>query len=178
MSDDFLGERVLGLGTDFIFQMLPKFQDFQNQQVQYVGVVVTTLIPFEGPLAEVPILNTTGNQPDESLPSTVAAILSLRSGNSGKTNRGRLYIGGIGENEHAAGRLLPDAFTSLNDIGNGLYARFGLSGSSPYFNHVIYSRLHGIDEGQWTAGGIRIITQYVPRQVLGTQRHRLIGHGT
>lgn len=178
MSDDFLDERVLALGVDFSNRMLPIYAAFQNNQVEYRGLVVVTLNPANGPMAEIIPHISGGFQGDESLPSYSAAIISLRTGFSGKTNRGRIYIGGIGENEHSAGELVPDAFTALHDFGNELSARYGPSGSSPYFSHIIFSKKFGYSNGVWSPAGVRVITHYIPRKTLGTCRHRLIGHGT
>lgn len=178
MSDDFLEERVLALGVDFLDKMLPIYAAFQNNQVEYLPLVVTTLNPLNGPMAELLPAISGGFQGDESLPSYCAAIVSCRTGFAGKTNRGRFYVGGIGENEHAAGRLSASAFTALHDFGNELSNRFGPSGSHPYFSHIIFSKKFGYANGVWSPAGVRMITHYVPRQTLGTCRHRLLGIGT
>lgn len=158
--------------------MLPFIIAFQNTEVLYDGLVVTTLIPHEGPMAERPILNQTGAQGDESLPSYCAAVLSLRTGNTGKSNRGRLYFAGVSEGDAASGRLIPDSFTALSDIGNQLVGIYGPTGSEGHYHHVVFSKKLGYSGGFYSTLGIRPILQYVPRQVLGTQRHRMIGHGT
>lgn len=151
---------------------------FQNTQVLYDGLVVSTLIPHDGPMAERPIINQTGAQGDESLPSYCAAILSLRTGLGGKTNRGRLYFAGVSEIDSDSGLLIPAAFTSLSDIGNQLASIYGASGSEGHYQHVIFSKKLGYSGGVYSTAGIRPIVQYIPRKTLGTQRHRMIGHGT
>lgn len=177
-TDDFLDERVLALAIDFNNQMLPFYQAFQNNEVHYDGSVVVTLIPHEGPMAEAPIGNATGNQGDEALPSYCAAVISCRSGFSGKTNRGRLYIAGLSEGEHASGLIIPSAFTALEDFANQLGVRYGVVGSHPTYTHIIFSRKFGYSSGVWSPAGVRLIQNYVPRRTLGTCRHRMIGHGT
>lgn len=159
----------------FVF---PDMKAFQNQQVHYKGIIVQTLIPNNGSVWEFTIESETGLQANESLPSYCAAILSLRTGFGGKSNRGRLYIAGVGEDDHAAGKLLPDSFTQLNDFGNQLLAVFGPTGGSGYIGHVVFSKKQGYIDNTYFTGAVRQITHYVPRLLLGTQRHRLIGFGT
>lgn len=156
-----------------------KIKAFQNVQVQYNTIIVSTLIPNEGPLAELGIPVGTGDQPDESLPSYCAAILTLRTGVSGKTNRGRSYYSGIAENDHAAGELNPDSFTALADIGNELLNKYGPSGSSSVYRYIVFSKKLGYSAGGvFSAAGIKRVIQVIPRRTLGTQRHRLAGKGT
>lgn len=159
--------------------MMVHIKNLVNTQVAFRALIGTTVIPKNGPIAEMVLESVTGDQPDESLPSYCAAILSLRTGFGGKSNRGRLYFGGIGENDTADGRLGPDTFTALQAIGNQLLAVFGPAGSNPFLQFVIFSRKLGTDEdGDYIPFGIRDVTQCVPRSVLGTQRHRLIGKGS
>lgn len=174
----FIDDTPRFLGAHFCQWILPAIKAFQNNEVHFVGVVVTTLIPHEGPIAETPIINTTGDQGDESLPGYCSAIMSLRTGNSGKSNRGRLYFSGVSENDTNSGRLIPDSFTALNGIGVELLSIYGPTGSEGHYHHVIFSKKLGYSNGVYSTSGIRPIIQYIPRQVLGTQRHRLIGHGT
>jgi len=177
-QEAFIDGTPIFLANHFVQFMLPTIIAFQNTQVLYDGLVVSTLIPANGPLAERPIANQTGAQPDESLPSYCAAILSLRTGLGGKSNRGRLYFAGVSEGDSADSILTPSAFTALEDIGNELQSIYGASGSEGHYHHVIFSKKLGYSNGVYSAAGIRPIAQYVSRKQLGSQRHRLIGHGT
>jgi len=177
-QEAFIESTPITLANHFAQWMLPLIIAFQNTEVLYDGIVVVTLIPHEGQVAERPIANQTGAQPDESLPGYCSAILSLRTGLSGKSNRGRLYFSGVSEGDAAAGRLTPSGFTALSDIGNELQSLYGLSGSEGHYQHVIFSKKLGYSNGIYSTAGIRPIQSYIPRSVLGSQRHRLIGHGT
>lgn len=181
IADDIaaLSTRATDLAVHFANNIYPKIKAFQNNQVQYNSFVVSTLIPHEGPIAESPVSVGSGDQPDESLPSYCAAIITLRTGVSGKSNRGRSYYSGVSENDHTAGELNPSAFTALEDIGNELLNRYGPAGSSSIYRYVVFSKKLGYQAGGiYSAAGIRRVIQYVPRRTLGTQRHRLIGKGT
>lgn len=165
------------LGGHFQLYMLPWIMAFQNQEVHYIGTVTTQLIPAEGPVWESPIANQTGAQPDESLPSYCAGVLSLRTGLSGKSNRGRLYFAGVPEDQSASSELNAISHSWLTDIGDQLKSIYGPAGSEGHFHHVVFSKKHGYINKQFLTAGIRPITQYVPRRIIGTQRHRLKGKG-
>lgn len=162
-------------------RIFPHIKNLVNTQVQFRTVLGTTIIPHNGPIAEQVIESATGDQPDESLPSYASAILTLRTGFGGKSNRGRIYFGGIGENDTSDSRLNPDTFDALQNIGNQLLAHFGPAGGYPFLRYVIWSRKIGAGEGSGPPddpSGIRYVTQTIARSVLGTQRHRMVGKGS
>lgn len=165
------------LANHFYNFAYPKFKAFQNQEVHYQGIIVTTLNPQFGKMHELTISVGAGEQPDESLPSSISAILSCRTGFGGKSSRGRIYIPGVSENDHEGSELDPDSFTALHDIGNELSSLYGSSGSQGILAHVIYSKKIGYSNGIYNVSGIKQITHYIPRRVLGTNRHRLKGKG-
>jgi len=178
-SPAMLGPYTQAIANGFNTRMLASLQAFQNQQVVYNHIVVSTLIPHEGPIGELDLETLNGFGGDESLPSYCAAILTLRTGFSGKSNRGRLYIAGINEDSATASRLTPDGLAGLTYIGNQLLANYGATGSDPDLRYVMYSKKVGYGTGPfYGTSGIRPVTHIVPRSVLGTQRHRLIGKGT
>jgi len=164
--------------TQFNSQIYPLIKSFQNNQVHYNSLIATCVIPRNGPILETIYETGSGDQPDESLPSYCAAILSLRTGLGGKSNRGRLYIAGVSEGDTSAGQLDVAAFAGLQAIANQLLSLFGPTGGSTFFRYVIWSRKLGAPGGLLLPTGIRPILQILPRDILGTQRHRLIGVGT
>lgn len=165
--------------TQFNSTPFAAIKNFQNNQVHYNSLICTVMIPRNGPILEHVYSTGSGDQPDESLPSYCAAILSLRTGLGGKSNRGRLYIAGVSEGDTSAGQLDVAAFAGLQDIGDKLIALFGPTGGSTFFRYVIWSKKLGTGGGSFLLPtGIRPITQVLPRDILGTQRHRLIGVGT
>lgn len=178
-DSDSIAGHAAGLITFWNIFVLPPIKHFQNTQVHYSGLICSTQIPKHGPIVEHVYAGGTGDQEDESLPSYCSAILSLRTGFGGKSNRGRLYIGGIPENDTSESILDVDSFAALRDIGDQLLAGFGPSGSSSYYRYVVYSKkLGNPTDNTPTTAGIRPITHILARRTLGTQRHRLLGVGT
>lgn len=173
----FIAETV----AQFRIRILPAIKNLVNNDVNFRSIIGNTIIPHNGPIAEQVLEIETGDQGDESLPSYCAAILTLRTGLGGKSNRGRIYFGGIGENDTADSRLGPDTFVALQNVGNQLLNNFGPTGSYPFLSFVIWSRLLGQDENNQPPQnpfGIRHVTQCLARSVLGTQRHRMVGKGS
>jgi len=174
-----LGGYAQQVCVSFYNRIYPAIRDFQSQEVHYKSLLCTTLIPHEGPIGELPFGVAEGLTGGEALPSYCAAILTLRTGFSGKSNRGRLYFAGIAEDDAADSLLLPDAFTKLENIGGQLLNNYGLFGSDPDLYYIVFSKKFGYSSGGvWSAAGIRQVQQTIPRRNLGTQRHRLIGKGT
>lgn len=174
-----LASHANALRASFETRMLTDFLIFWNNQVSVNSIHVSTIVPHLGPVHETIYETFTGFQTDEALPSYCSAVLSLRSGLGGKSRRGRLYIGGLSENDTNTGRLGPDSFAQLVVIGNKLIANYGATGSDTLFRFVIYSRLLGpsrVNGGPIV--GVTPVTHCNARLILGTQRHRLIGVGT
>lgn len=163
----------------FILTVVPKIALFQNNQVAYRSVIGTVLEPKNGAQVETIFEVGGGAQPNESLPSYVSAVLTLRSGFSGKSNRGRSYYSGVSEDAHSTGRLTTDNLTALQDVGDQLLTDFGPVGTQSDGRYVIFSRKLGLTEGGlYNNLGNIPVTAVLARSILGTQRHRLIGIGT
>lgn len=164
--------------SSFNIRLMTDITAFWNNQVALVSLIATCIVPSGGPTAETIYTTTTGFQPNEALPGYCAAILSLRTGFGGKSNRGRLYFTGVSEDDSHTGRLGVDSHLALVEIGNKLIANYGATGSDPLFRYVIFSRHLGT--GRDEAGvidGVRFVSQCIARHTLGTQRHRMIGVG-
>lgn len=164
--------------TFFRTQVLPSIKAIQSQEVVHKTLIMAQLFPHNGPIVEQILETSGGDQTFESLPSYCAAVLSLRSGFGGKSNRGRSYYAGISV-EHGNGSLVElNILAGLQDIGNKLLTNFGNSSSPTALRYCIYSRKLGDQEqGRPTAGGLIPIVQCLARRTLGTQRHRKIGIG-
>lgn len=171
--------KLKSLIARFILSIVPKFALIQNNQVAYRTVIGTVLYPKDGAQAETIFESGGGAQPNESLPSYVSGVLTLRSGYGGKSNRGRLYVGGIGEDNHTASRVDAYTLTALQNLGDELLTSFGPVGTFSGNSYVIYSRKLGLSEGGlYLPIGCIPVTATQARSVLGTQRHRMIGIGT
>jgi len=162
----------------FTLFIMPHLKNMQSQELVYRALVANQIYPVNGLIVESVIETSQGNLADESLPSYCAAILTLRSGFGGSSNRGRSYYAGICETDTQGSRLSPDLLALLQNLGQQLVNTFGYAAGINPFVYVINSRKMGSDEsGSPNANGIRIIRQVIARSVLGTQRHRKIGIG-
>ena len=159
----------------FVF---PHLKGFQSQELVYRSLIMTTLVPRFGPIVEQVLETSQGDQVEPCLPSYCAAVLSLRTGDGGKSNRGRSYYSGIPQDFASASRATPDLVTRLQNLGNQLLSLYSDSPGFNPFTYCLYSRRIGDSEGgSPTALGIVVIRQTIARSVLGTQRHRKIGIG-
>lgn len=165
--------------ASFMLRIYDDIKLLTNNQLQFRAFHSAILLPEGGPISEEIILSGTGSQPDESLPSYCAAILSLRSGFGGKSYHGRLYFPGISENDTSDSKLDAVTYSQLSLIGDKLIANYGPTGSDSLFRYIIYSKKLGLDQDdRYTYLGIIPVVQCVARLELGTQRHRKIGVGT
>lgn len=154
---------------------------FQNQECHYKSITGVTVNPSLGPIAELILETAEGIQANESLPSYCAAVLSLRTGLGGRSHIGRSYYAGVSEDDSANSRLLPDSFSRLQGIGNELLARFGDTNSGRFWTYGVWSWKRALLDGSRHNPNIELaftpIKQCLPRVILGTQKHRQIGHG-
>lgn len=153
-------------------------KQFQSHHVLHRSLIATTLIPKNGPIAESVFEVSSGNQLFESLPSYCAAVLTLRSGHGGKSNRGRSYYAGICADHITDSRLDPSILAYVQSLGDRLLLTFSAASGVSLFDYVIFSKKMGSDEsGDLNYLGIRKVKQTLARSVLGTCRHRKIGIG-
>lgn len=162
--------------------VLPSIKLFANNQVNYDGIVVSTIVPYQGAIFEKILETSNGVQPDEALPTFNAGLISLRSGLGGKSRRGRSFYAGISEADSSNSRLEPDCFARLADIGLRLLATFGPAGTAAPIRYGVFSKKLGATgnpaDPYNPSTGFTGITQCAPRLLIATQRHRKIGHGT
>jgi hypothetical protein len=120
-----------------------------------------------------------GGASASGLTSTVAALLTLRTGTAGKTHRGRIYVAPVDaamcapdlSQLSAAG--LTQFVTTAQNIMNEFDDATGTSGALAL---GIYSRLIG-GTAPMTVAGWQAVNQIVPQPILGNQRRRRIGRG-
>lgn len=164
--------------TFFRTQVMPSIALIQSQELVHKSLIMAQVYPHNGPIVEQILETSQGVQAFEALPSYCAAILSLRSGFGGKSNRGRSYYAGISSNNVGSSVLDLDTLAGLQDIGNKLLVNFGNSSSAFSLRYSIYSRKLGDNEqGRPHAMGAISVNQCLARRTLGTQRHRKIGIG-
>lgn len=121
------------------------------------------------------------------VPTQVAGVVTLLTGNAGRSRRGRIYIPGFANTYVGAdGKWTAAYLSAVSGAMNALLAAFGPSGSNADFEWGIWSRKLGETRGgvpehvtayNLNAGFQPIIAVNV-RDVPGTQRRRRIGVGS
>lgn len=112
----------------------------------------------------------------ESLPSTVALCLSLRTGLGGRSFRGRKYIAAIPESEQNGSRLITSAKEAWEAIRVSFMDTFGNDPNSSGWHVGVLSRKM-IKDGQTVGAAFTDVNNLLVRDVLATMRSRRIGHG-
>jgi hypothetical protein len=75
----------------------------------------------------------------ECLPNQATVVMGLRTGQKGGRHRGRMYIPGISESNHALGRVTGTQLTAIQALGAGLVSNYGPTGGDPDWRLQIYS---------------------------------------
>jgi hypothetical protein len=170
--------------NDFKLQVLPKMQAFACQEWAAKSILIVTLIPTPGVLIEDRLASATGFQTDDSLPSFCAGLLSLRSGLSGRSGHGRIYVPGVPENLSIQSRLEGSLLGLLSDLGGILVSRYGLAGSFANARFGIYSRKLGIvypssnpTQPVYTHTGFMTLSSAIARPEIATVRKRKLARG-
>lgn len=172
---------MVSILQSFRDNVLPKIRLFANNQLKFQGIVVSRVSPRDGPIVEQLLETSNGAQPNDSLPSYCAGLLSLRTGLGGRSRRGRSYYGGVGEDDSSDSKLDADSLGRLQDVGNQLLASFGPTSGAVAFYGVWSWLKAGTDAGgsEWNTDlAFTPITQCVARLFVATNRHRKVGHGT
>lgn len=173
---------VTGLSTDG--QIDASVKAFMTQMANLwvttqicTGIIVKKMTPVAFDERLVIPTTATGQQSAAVLNQTVALVLTKRTGVSGKTHRGRMYISGV-----------PSNFTSdqcrLNVTGAGIVGTFcsnvigtwGPSGSDGHLQFGVYSGVIG-GHSPFTLAGWQSVTTLEPQIIFGNQRRRRVGVG-
>jgi hypothetical protein len=169
---------------DFILQILPKYQLFCSQEWAAKTVTGITLIPAQEVFIEKRIASGTGVQPNNSLPSFCAGLLSLRTGAGGRSRIGRLFIPGVSEDLSSNSRLEGSYLGLLSALGAGLTGRYGNNSSYPYVRYGVFSRKLGVTRVllpfphlTYNIAGFKIVTSTVARPEVATMRRRKLARG-
>lgn len=157
------------------------YRDTISHQVQLQSMVAKRMTPvaFDSIIAPPASGEVAGTEPDDPVNPTTAMVVTLRTGVSGKTHRGRVYTPGI-----ATGALLEygQALTSAAQTRyqgkwSDIMALFDdATGTSLVFALGIYSRVIG-GTTPHTVAGWQAVSQPVVNFILGNQRRRRLGVG-
>lgn len=169
---------------EFRVYIWPKYQLFCTSELQFIASVATMLSPLNAAQTVEAFTTLFGTVAGEALPSHNAAVLSLYSAYPGRRVHGRLYVPAVPESQTALSVISNTHTAKLKDIGDAMLAKWGETGTSPYFWGGVYSRKNGVvrlpgPPPYLTYSPLAHVpwTRCVANSRVKTQRHRLLGRG-
>lgn len=116
----------------------------------------------------------------EALPSTCAAVISVRTPYAGKSNRGRHYLAGIPEANHAQSLMSGPPLAAVVAFLACMLGKFKFNDGTEEFRWVVFSSKKGYTAPStyaFTNETTSPVTNVLARTVVGTVRRRRIGSG-
>lgn len=113
----------------------------------------------------------------ESCPSSVACVVSLKTGLGGRRNRGRKYVAGLAKDESINSRIDDTRLGSMQTNWDSVAFWFRAANSSAYVDWGLVHRSQGGTPVPIDATNFVPITSVVVRSITGTMRTRIPGHG-
>lgn len=169
---------------NFITNIMPKWLLFCNQEWVAKTLVGVTLIPKQAVFIEKRFASGSGSQPDNSLPSFCAGLLSLRTGAGGRNRIGRLYVPGVAETLSSISRLEGVYLGLLSDLGNKLVTQYGPNGAYPWVHYGVFSRKLGVTRVvgppptlNYSHAGFQTVSNIIARPEIATIRRRKLARG-
>jgi hypothetical protein len=108
--------------------------------------------------------------------TTLAVVLTKRTGVAGRTHRGRFYLAGFQTNWGTDVIDSGTGPTSLATFATALITKFGFAGTDPTMQAGVYSRTIG-GSFPFTLPGWQLITRWDPQPIIGNQRRRRLNVG-
>jgi len=154
------------------------FCNLQSTEVAYPAVLIKrmTPIPFDN-ITYTPVGGAVGGvQATAAVNSTLAIVITKRTGVAGKTHRGRMYVGGYPASWGVDRVTVAPGPTTLGTFAGNVLAAFQEEGTSAALVAGIYSREIG-GTTPFTLAGWQAITRWDPQLLCGNQRRRREGVG-
>jgi hypothetical protein len=152
-------------------------QPLQCTTVAYVECLIKRMTPIElDPIVQTPSGVVSGSQALAVHNSTIAIVITKRTGTSGKSHRGRLYIGGTPQAWGTDRPTVAPGPATLGTFAGNMLAIFGEGGTDANMSLGVYSRAIG-GTSPFTVAGWQQITRYDPQLIYGNQRRRRVGVG-
>jgi len=148
----------------------------QSNEVAYAPATLKQLTPvILDELLWDPVLSTGGvNQ--GGIATTLAVVCTKRTGEAGKSKRGRFYLPGVPVGFTTTDVVNSTGMTALQNMAAGMLTAFGDAGTDEIWQIGVYSKALG-GTAPYTTGGWRPITSIDIQAILGNQRRRRIGVG-
>lgn len=174
---------ITNLYNDFNTNVIPAYKLCICQEWQAKSLKVVQLTANPGAFID-QVLVGNGAQTGDSLPSHDAGVLSFRTGLTGRTRAGRIYVPGVPEDNSASSRYEVGLLSVVQSLGTLLVNRYGPTGTSSSGRFGVFSRKMGVIRHpgpppwlEYTLTGWTQITAAIARPELGTMRKRKQHHG-
>jgi hypothetical protein len=177
-------QSLVKLMNDFNEWVAPSWALFSSSAWHGLGLIgqVLNVAPYW--MIEAGYESLSGGQDAECLPASLAALISLDCGVSGRSHRGRVYVPGIAKNSATGDYLNSGALAQLRVAADGLAGRFALAGTSLDHVYCVYSRLLGDVRNPGppvsithNTTGLSVVENLHPRALICSMRRRRPDHG-
>jgi hypothetical protein len=169
--------------TEFVNNVIPPYKLFCNQEWALKSISLLQLTANPGIIVD-GAFSGNGAQVGNSLPSFCAGVLSLRSGLTGRSRHGRIYLPGVAEDLTSASKLEANYLGLLQNFGNLLRDRYGSSGTTNIIRLGIFSRKLGVTRIgglvpslSYSTAGFTQLTGCIARPEIGSMRRRKLARG-
>ena len=171
-------------GTSTPAQIDTSVQGFftQMSQVQttdciYTAIIVKQMTPVAFDERIVTPITASGAQSSARFPTTVACVLTKRTGIAGKSHRGRIYVGAVPTVfATSPDRLNTAGGTAFGTFAGAVMGLYGELGSDTHLQIGVYSRAIGGGH-PFTLAGFLPLTSIDTQIIFGNQRRRRVGVG-
>lgn len=174
---------ITSLNSDFLAQIVPAYKAFCNQEWAAKTMLTVQMTAKPGIFID-NVLSGGGVQTGNALPSYCAGLLSLRTGLTGRSRVGRIYVPGCAEDLCSNSRLEGSYVGLLQSLGTALLNRYGPSGLSGYGRIGVFSRVLGVTRSagpppslSYSINGWTQVTTFIARPEIATQRKRKLARG-
>jgi hypothetical protein len=125
------------------------------------------------------VANNIGGDANVSIPTTDAAVITLKSLTAGRSGRGRMFVPGIPEDGQTNSRLNPALVAIIVQFLTCMAASFfiGDPPAAVRFDWGVFSRKLGGAVAPFSNAGFSSFTAYRANDIIGTMRSRRIGRG-
>jgi len=177
-------QSLVKLMNDFNEWVAPSWALFSSSAWHGLGLIGQVMNVEPRWMIEAGYENLSGGQDAECLPASLAAVISLDCGVSGRSHRGRVYLPGIAKSFATGDYLNGGALAQLRVAANGLAGRFALTGTSLDHVYCVYSRKLGDVRNPGppasithTTEGLSLVEVLHARNLICSMRRRRPDHG-
>lgn len=174
---------IQGIRNEFFGAILTAFKACCNQEWHAKTLLTVQMTQRPGIFID-DFLTGGGIISGNALPSFCSGVLSLRTGITGRSRVGRLYIPGVPEDFSQDSKFSGDYLGIIQSLGSTILGKFGPSGTVGYGRIGVFSRKLGVTRSagpppslSYSTAGWTQVTSFIARSEVATQRKRKLGRG-